>query len=85
MIRILTAGAVCGALLLGACSGPEQKAADQKAESVEKMGEAQADALKDAAKATDAQQGTFEKQADAVKDNAEDRADEIRKSADKAH
>lgn len=85
MIRILSVGAACGALLLTACNNPQEKAADQKAENVEKLGEAQADALKQAAEATDAQQGTFEKQADAVKDNADDRADEIRKAADKAN
>jgi hypothetical protein len=81
MIRILPVGAACAALLLGACGGPEEKAADQKADAVEKIGEQQADALQNAAKATDAQQGTFEKQADAVEDNAQARADEIRKAA----
>ncbi len=81
MIRILSVGAACAALLLGACGGPEEKAAEQHADTVEKIGEVQADALKEAAKATDAQQGTFEKQADAVEDNAQARADEIRKAA----
>jgi hypothetical protein len=81
MIRILPAGAACGALLLGACGGPQEKAAEARADHVEQIGEQQADALEKAAKATDAQQSTFEKQADAVEDNAEARADEIRKAA----
>lgn len=80
MIRLLSVAA-CSALMLTACSGPEQKAANAQADHVEKLGEQQADALKNAAKATDAQQSTFEQQADAVEDNAEKRADEIRKAA----
>ncbi len=81
MIRILSVAAACSALMLTACGGPEKKAADARAEHVEQLGEQQADALENAAKATDAQQSTYEKQADAVEDNAEARADEIRKAA----
>lgn len=82
MIRILSVvAAACGALMLTACGGPEQDAANARADHVEQLGEQQADALEKAAEATDAQQNTFEKQADAVEENAEKRAEEIRDAA----
>lgn len=82
MIRILSvAAAGCAALMLAACGGPEQDAANARADHVEKLGEQQADALQKAAEATDAQQTTFEKQADAVEENAQKRAEEIRDAA----
>lgn len=85
MMRILSVGSVCGAMLLAACGGPEENAADARAERVEEIGEQQAEALEKAAEATDAQQTTFEDQAEAVEENAERRADEIRAAADKAN
>ena len=50
MIRILSvAAAGCAALMLAACGGPEQDAANARADHVEKLGEQQADALQKAA------------------------------------
>ena len=48
MIRILSvAAAGCAALMLAACGGPEQDAANARADHVEKLGEQQADAVED--------------------------------------
>ena len=77
--------AVLAAAALGACSGPAEDAAHERADAVDAAGERQADALERQAAATsnEAEETALNRKADAVENEADGRSDAMHRQVDK--
>jgi len=86
-MRLLVPTLLASALVVAACSGPEEDAAHDQADAVDAAGERQADALERQAAATsnEAREKALNEQADAVENAADAQSDAMHRQVDKDH